>query len=140
MVNPRQTEKSAFRALNAFLEPASRAGLLSSALWPVAVISLETKGRRTGLPHRVPVLAVRSGEYILAATARGERSDWFRNIEANPQVRYWLAGQALEARAILLPPDGVAEEALPDSVACAVASASAPGRLAGWRFAVLMPR
>ena len=81
-----------------------------------------------------------AGEYVIVATARGERSDWFRNIKENPEVRYWLGGQALEAKAILLGPDGATDDVLPDSVACAVASASAPGRLAGWRFAVLMTR
>jgi deazaflavin-dependent oxidoreductase (nitroreductase family) len=133
-------EKSTFEAVNGLLEPASRASLLSSAVWPIGVISLETTGRRTGRPHRVPVLAMHGGRYALAATARGRRSDWFRNIEANRQVRYWFAGQALEATAILVRPDGVVEEALPDSVACAVASWSLPGRLAGWRFVVLAPR
>jgi deazaflavin-dependent oxidoreductase (nitroreductase family) len=140
VVRVAEFEPAFFAAVNALVEPVARAGLLSSAVWPVGVISLETKGRRSGRSHRVPVLAMHHGEHVLVATARVTRSDWFRNLEANPEVRYWLAGQVLAARAIRVLPDGVVDELLPDSVACAVASASAPGRLAGWRFAVLAPR
>ena len=116
-----------------------RAGLLSGPLCPLGVVSLETTGRRSGKAHRVPVLAMSTGEFVLVATARGRRSDWFRNLETNPEVRYWLGGQARDSRAIVLRDGASGDDGLPAAVACMARSMTAPARLLGWRFAVLAP-
>jgi hypothetical protein len=86
------------------------------------------------------VLAVSVGEYVLVATARGRRSDWFRNLEANPAVRYWLDGQEQEARAVPLGGQKKAADPLPEVVAAMASAMSAHAHLLGWRFAVLIPR
>nr|WP_200823406.1 nitroreductase/quinone reductase family protein [Actinacidiphila yanglinensis] len=48
---------------------------------------LETIGRRTGLPRRTPVCDGLAGEVFWLVAQRGHRSDWVRNIRANPRVR-----------------------------------------------------
>jgi len=86
----------------------------------------------------VPLLAVVSDDFVLVATARGARSDWIRNIAANPGVRYWLGGEEVTARAVLLGAEGRTEN-LPDDIASVVEPMSAHGQMLGWRFAVLIP-
>jgi deazaflavin-dependent oxidoreductase (nitroreductase family) len=106
----------------------------------MGVISLETTGRRSGKAHRVPVLAMAAGEYVLVATVRGGRSDWFRNIEANRDVRYWLDGEEHGARAVTLGGKGETGLRLPEALGAMAGAMTAHAQLAGWRFAVLMPR
>jgi deazaflavin-dependent oxidoreductase (nitroreductase family) len=48
------------------------------------------RGRKTGLLRRTPVnYAIVDGELYCTA-GYGRRSDWFRNLQANPQVQVWL--------------------------------------------------
>ena len=50
------------------------------------ILLLTTTGRKSGLPRTVPLqYEVVDGDYYIGS-ARGARSDWFRNIQANPQV------------------------------------------------------
>lgn len=54
---------------------------------------LTTIGRRTGRPHRIEIwFGVQDGRMYLLAGGR-ERSDWVRNIQANPQVTVELGGE-----------------------------------------------
>src|SRR5207253_7806764 len=79
-----------FRTLNSVVEPVVRAGCFSPNLFtPTGLIVLETTGRRSGKPHRTPVLARLMGDHLIVRTFRGERSAWFRNLRANPEVAYW---------------------------------------------------
>ena len=66
-------ETEFFRTLNSLVEPAVRAGYGSPGVAPTGLIVLGTKGRRTGIPYRTPVLARLIGDYPLIATVRGER-------------------------------------------------------------------
>ncbi len=59
---------------------------------------VETTGRVSGLPRRVPLLGVRVGGTVLVSTVR-RRSRWVRNLEATPVARVWLHGRARPARA-----------------------------------------
>jgi F420H(2)-dependent quinone reductase len=47
----------------------------------------ETIGRRTGKPRRTPVCDGQQGETLWLVTRHGRRSDYVRNIEANPRVK-----------------------------------------------------
>jgi deazaflavin-dependent oxidoreductase (nitroreductase family) len=48
-------------------------------------------GRRSGLRRRTPVNFVRHGdEVICAAGFEHHRSDWYRNVQATPEVELWL--------------------------------------------------
>jgi hypothetical protein len=79
------------------------------------------------------------GEYVLVATIRGNRSDWFRNVAVNPNVRYWLNGQKTAANAVVLGIRGKAETGLPAAVATMTSAMTTHAELLGWRYAVLVP-
>ncbi len=72
--------------------PVSIRGPSWLARWASApVLYLTTMGRRTGRPHRIEIwFAVHDGRIYLLSGGR-DRSDWVRNILANPQVTVELA-------------------------------------------------
>ena len=86
-------EADFFRALNALVEPAVRAGCGSPGLLPTGLIVLETTGAKSGQPRRVPLLATVFDGCVFIGTVRGARSLWVRNLVAEPRVRYWVAGR-----------------------------------------------
>jgi deazaflavin-dependent oxidoreductase (nitroreductase family) len=102
---------------------------------------VEITGRRTGRRTRVPLAATRIQDHVVVSTFRGRRSQWVKNLVANPDVRLWRDGSARPARAVVLAPDhrphGAAE--LPAALRW-VLSFLTPYTYAGWAFAVLAPR
>jgi deazaflavin-dependent oxidoreductase (nitroreductase family) len=101
-------EQRFFRTLNWFVEPAVRAGLGTSVAGPGAFV-LETTGRQSGLPRRVPLLGTRVGDTIVVSTTRAG-SQWIRNVEHHPVVDVWVAGRRRRATAnvVRLPGGAVA--------------------------------
>ena len=69
---------------------------------------LTTRGRRTGRPHTIEVwFGVRDGRaYMLSGG--GERSDWVRNLQRDPEVGLRIANRVWKARAHVV--DDVTEE------------------------------
>jgi deazaflavin-dependent oxidoreductase (nitroreductase family) len=72
-------------------------------LGPPGDALLETTGRRTGRPRLTPICDGQDGDTFWVVTQHGRRSDYVRNIKANPRVRVnvrrglrteWLAGTA----------------------------------------------
>lgn len=60
---------------------------------------IETVGRRSGLPRLNPVGGQLEGSSFWVVTEHGRKSNYVRNIEANPRVRvqikgHWHAGTA----------------------------------------------
>jgi len=47
---------------------------------------LTTIGRRTGRPHRIEIWFAAHNERLYLLSGGRERSDWVRNIQANPRV------------------------------------------------------
>jgi deazaflavin-dependent oxidoreductase (nitroreductase family) len=134
-------ERQFFRNLNRLVEPLVRAGLGSPRIVPGGLIVLETRGRKSGRRVRSPLAATRFGGYVLVATARGQRSQWVLNLEAEPKARFWLGGQLRESRAFVIH-EGKrfrVPKSLPRPVQL-VLEVLAPYRKAGWAFAVLAPR
>lgn len=86
-----------FRTLNKVTEPLVRRGLGSPFAGPGLVV-VETTGNRTGLPRRVPLLGVRTGNSVLVSTARPNGA-WVRNLERDPRAEVWSAGCARPATA-----------------------------------------
>jgi deazaflavin-dependent oxidoreductase (nitroreductase family) len=82
------------RLLNPLVKAAADAGL------PLpGVVILETTGRRSGEPRRVPVTRALDGDTLWIVTEHGRRAAYVRNIEANPRVRVraglrWRTGTA----------------------------------------------
>jgi deazaflavin-dependent oxidoreductase (nitroreductase family) len=129
-----------FRMLNQIVEPRVRAGWGSPGLGPGGLIVLETRGRRTGRRSRIPLVATRLHGHVLVSTVRGRRSEWIKNLAAEPEVRYWSGGRARSARAVVLAPGRRAPgaRALPPVLRWLVAGL-VPYTHAGWAFAVLAP-
>ncbi|MET9679825.1 nitroreductase/quinone reductase family protein [Streptomyces coeruleorubidus] len=66
---------------------------------------LETKGRVSGLPRRTPVGGRRVGDSFWLVSEFGERSQYVRNIKADPRVRVRIRGRWHTGTAHLLPDD-----------------------------------
>ena len=82
------------KVFNRLVLAAARAGL------PLpGVVILETTGRRSGEPRRVPVTRLLEGDTLWIVTEHGRKAAYVRNIEANPRVRVragrrWRTGTA----------------------------------------------
>ncbi|MER7777815.1 nitroreductase/quinone reductase family protein [Streptomyces sp. NPDC096191] len=66
---------------------------------------LETTGRVSGLPRRTPVGGRRVGDDFWLVSEFGERSQYVRNIRADPRVRVRVRGRWHQGTAHLLPDD-----------------------------------
>ena len=82
------------KVFNPLVLAAARAGLPT----PTVVI-LETTGRRSGQPRRVPVTRMVEGDTVWIVTEHGRRAGYVLNIEADPRVRVrvgrrWRSGRA----------------------------------------------
>jgi len=137
---PRSIEAEFFRMLNRIVEPRVRAGWGSPRLAPGGLVVLETKGRRTGRRSRVPLAAMQLRDHVVVSTFRGDRSQWVKNAQANPEVRYWLRGRPRQARAVVLSPNGNDPDlrSLPAPLRL-LARFLQPYTCAGWAFALLLP-
>jgi deazaflavin-dependent oxidoreductase (nitroreductase family) len=141
---PAAVEVEFFRMLNRVVEPAIRAGFGSPCLAPGGLIVLETRGRKSGRRIRTPLAATRIQGHVVVGTFRGARSQWVRNLAADPDARFWLGGRPRLARALVLQGGGRGARArpprsLPRALRLAVALLR-PYARAGWAFAVLAPR
>ncbi|MDX2730521.1 MULTISPECIES: nitroreductase family deazaflavin-dependent oxidoreductase [Streptomyces] len=66
---------------------------------------LETTGRTSGLPRRTPVGGRRVGNEFWLVSEYGEKSQYVRNIQADPQVRIRIKGRWHAGTAHLVPQD-----------------------------------
>ncbi|MFC7883166.1 nitroreductase/quinone reductase family protein [Streptomyces sp. NPDC057376] len=66
---------------------------------------LETTGRVSGLPRRTPVGGRRVGDSFWLVSEFGERSQYVRNVRADPRVRLRIRGRWYTGTARLLPDD-----------------------------------
>ncbi|MFI5776564.1 nitroreductase/quinone reductase family protein [Nocardia sp. NPDC051570] len=66
---------------------------------------VETTGRKSGLPRRTPLGGRRIGDAFWFVSEYGERSDYIRNIMANPRIRVRLRGRWYPGVAHLVPSD-----------------------------------
>jgi deazaflavin-dependent oxidoreductase (nitroreductase family) len=71
-------------------------------------VLVETTGRTSGLPRRTPVGGRRLGDAFWFVSEYGDRSQYVRNIRANPRVRVRLRGRWYTGTAHLLTDDAQA--------------------------------
>jgi deazaflavin-dependent oxidoreductase (nitroreductase family) len=82
------------RLFNPLVLAAARAGLPTPS-----VVILETTGRRSGEPRRVPVTRLLEGDTLWIVTEHGRKAGYVRNIDSDPRVRVrigrrWRTGTA----------------------------------------------
>ena len=80
------------------VNPVVRAAARLGVPLPLVVI-LETRGRRSGKPRRIPVGKALEGDTLWVVAEHGLRAGYVRNIQADPHVRVrigrrWRAGTA----------------------------------------------
>ena len=136
-----QLETEFFKTVNQFAEPLIRAGFANPLLWPTGAIVLEVTGRKSGETIRVPLLATRVGDLFVVSTYR-RRSEWVKNLAANPEARYWLGGRPYHATAFVLTGDNQSSslDNLPPRAACLAGLLKQQSQLFGISFAILAPR
>jgi deazaflavin-dependent oxidoreductase (nitroreductase family) len=132
-------EADFFRGLNQFVEPLVRAGLGAPVLSPMGAIVLEAQGRKTGRRSNVPLMAAVIGDLVVVSTVR-RRTNWLKNLAANPEVRFWLGGREREATAFAIGPGIEAPSEMPPRVSCLASALKQHSVLFGTGFAILMPR
>jgi deazaflavin-dependent oxidoreductase (nitroreductase family) len=92
---------------NRFVNPVMR-WLLERGLAPKTHALLETTGRKSGLPRRVPIGNGLRGSHFWILTEHGYAADYVKNIQRRPRVRVKVGRRWLEGTAHLLPDDDVA--------------------------------
>lgn len=83
--------KHAFRALNSVVTPALDHGIGNPLPIGFGPVIVETTGRTSGEPRRVPLMSLRCGNRLVVSTVRSS-SHWFKNLEANDEGRVQLQG------------------------------------------------
>ncbi len=73
-------------------------------LVPVQTL-LETTGRKSGQPRTTPIGGRLDGDTFWLVSEFGDRSQYVRNIKANPRVRVRVGGRWHSGTAVVLPED-----------------------------------
>jgi deazaflavin-dependent oxidoreductase (nitroreductase family) len=79
--------------------------LLRGGLFPGTYALLETVGRRSGTRRLTPVGCGRDGDTVWLVSEHGMRSDYVRNLAAEPSVRVRLGRRWHTGTAAVLPDD-----------------------------------
>jgi deazaflavin-dependent oxidoreductase (nitroreductase family) len=95
----RRVGRSVVNPLVAALE---RRGIRSSL-----VVELETVGRKSGAPRRVPLTGGADETGVWVISQHGRRAGWAHNITANPQVRVRVGDEWRTGTAAFRPDDDV---------------------------------
>ncbi len=75
-----------FKRMNKFFTiPFYKAGLLPLLGFGKIILILTTKGRITGKMRKIPLEYRKIDDIITIFSARGENSDWLKNLRANPE-------------------------------------------------------
>jgi len=97
MANAPQSEQwlqKGFKYFNHFMVLLWRLGLGAWInLWPQVggrILVITHKGRKSGLPRRTPVNYAIVNDELYITAGFGSKSDWYRNIQSNPEVQIWL--------------------------------------------------
>jgi len=79
--------------------------LIERGLWPRTHALLETTGRTSGQPRRVPIGNGLRGDTFWIVTEHGRASDYVKNIERDPRVRVKVGRRWYSGTAHVLPDD-----------------------------------
>ena len=84
-----------------FMVPIQRLGLGAWIATPISgyMLLLRVRGRRTGKDRDVPLSYVIVDGAIWVLAGYGTRTQWYRNLLADPEVVVWLPGRVIRCRA-----------------------------------------
>ncbi|MCA1644552.1 MAG: nitroreductase family deazaflavin-dependent oxidoreductase [Chloroflexi bacterium] len=77
-------------------------GPLADLMRSRCVLLLTTRGRRSGRPRTGAVSFMPLGEHFVVFSGWGVRSNWFRNVRANPDVMVTVGRRRMRATARLV--------------------------------------
>lgn len=100
-----------------------------------ATCRLTTTGRRSGRRHTIEIWFAADGDSVYVLSGGGDRSDWVRNLRADPEVTVGIAGVELSGQARMIT-DPAEERRARDLVHDKYASGYG-GDLSRWREASL---
>lgn len=95
---------------------------------------LTTTGRTTGNRHEIEIWFAVHGDVLYMLSGGRDRSDWVKNLLANPAVKVRIADETFDARARIV------EDADEDELARRLLVEkyeTSPGSLANWRRTAL---
>jgi deazaflavin-dependent oxidoreductase (nitroreductase family) len=92
-----------FKALNRyFMVPLHRAGLGAWVSMPIGgyMVLLRIRGRKSGVVRETPLnyLIAEGSVWVLAGF--GPKTEWYRNLQADPHVEAWLPGRRVTGIAV----------------------------------------
>jgi deazaflavin-dependent oxidoreductase (nitroreductase family) len=96
---------------------------------------LTTTGRVSGRPHTIEIWFARRGATLYLLSGGGDRSDWVRNLRADPAVAVRVGGRGFRARARVVEDGG--EDELARRLVSGKYQPGYGGDLSGWRRAAL---
>ncbi len=112
-----------------FMVPALRMGLGPWVGTPFGgyILLLRVRGRRSGLWRPVPLSYLVTDGAVWVMAGFGPRTEWYRNLVADPEVEVWLPGRVLRCRAVVTVDPETRNRILP----AVTRAAGAPGALIG---------
>lgn len=114
----------AFKAFNRwFMLPAYRAGLGAWVSTPVGgwILVLRVRGRKSGVIRETPLNYLIADGSVWIMAGFGERTEWYRNILADPAVEVRLPGREFAGTAEVVADAGLRARMIPRLVrACGV--------------------
>jgi len=96
-----------------------------------SVIDLTTVGRATGKPHRIEIWFARHEDTLYLLSGGGDRSDWVKNLQQDPEVVVHAGGVDMAGRARVV--DDPAEMERARTVVFDKYQPGYGGDLTGWR-------
>jgi deazaflavin-dependent oxidoreductase (nitroreductase family) len=84
-----------------FMVPMLRLGLGEWIGTPFGgyILLLRVRGRKSGLVRETPLSYLVAEGAVWVMAGFGPRTEWFRNLQADPEVEVWLPGRVLRCRA-----------------------------------------
>lgn len=119
-----------FKVMNRwFMVPLLRAGLGAWLGTPVGgwILLLRVRGRRSGALRDNPLSYLVADGSVWVMAGFGDRTDWYRNLLADPRVGVILPGRAISCTAEVIDDPDVRHEIMPRLVR----AAGLPGYMAG---------